>query len=273
MEVGFFRVPAPDCARMGTERAYTGRPTRPTTHTYSSPSASAALGLVAKAKARTTTARSSPLEGLAEDELSIVLSTLDEPSLAAVAGTSRRLLAPSCAERSRRREMERRRKEQELEELRLEQERFAAYESAARLVCTVVRYMMLNAPPRGVSLVSGDDAHSTPAPAAGVHRLRVGIGKNGETTECHAERVVDVLAMDEAALREVAFLGAPLGAAGAAVAVRQARALKLDAPVDASAHGQPLQLFVRADVIRAYMASSPSLAKLLAAVPESDDDR
>ena len=56
-------------------------------------------------------------------------------------------------------------------------------------------------------------------------------------------------------MREVVFLGEPLGAAGAAVALRQAQALKLDALMDTALYGRVLKLFlklfVRADVIRA----------------------
>ena len=61
--------------------------------------------------------------------------------------------------------------------------------------------------------------------------------------------MVDVLALQERELREIVFLGQPLGAAGAAVAMRQARQLRLDVPENTSFHGRVFKLFIRADVI------------------------
>ena len=109
------------------------------------------------------------------------------------------------------------------------------------------------------------------APPSGVCLLRVGIlrtcegATDGAITldKRRAERMVDVLAMQEAALRHVRFLGEPLGAAGAAVALRQAKKLRLDLPQNTSFHGRVCRLFIRADVIERYIASSPTLAQLL----------
>ena len=102
-------------------------------------------------------------------------------------------------------------------------------------------------------------------PPSGVCRLRVGVCANGGVTtdERQADVMVDVLAMQQAALQRVVFLGAPLGAAGAAVAVRQARALRLAVPNDTTIHGRVFKLFIRADVIRGYIDSSPTLKRLL----------
>lgn len=124
--------------------------------------------------------------------------------------------------------------------------------------------MMLNAP-RDVSLrCLPNGRRKVVTPPNGVCRFRMGVDKNGATIdEKRASTVVDVLAIGEAALRQVVFLGEPLGAAGSAVALRQAKALKLDAPMDTALHGRVLKLFVRADVIRAYMLSSPTIARLL----------
>ena len=126
---------------------------------------------------------------------------------------------------------------------------------------------MLNAP-HGYSIVSKMGRKKLVVPPGGVCRLRVGIchsEREVTTDERHADRMVDVLAMTESALREVVFLGEPLGSAGAAVAVRQAAALRLHAPMDTAVHGRVLKLFVRADVIFQYMASSPSLSRYLTA--------
>ena len=65
------------------------------------------------------------------------------------------------------------------------------------------------------------------------------------------------------ALRAVIFEGEPLGAAGAAVALRQAKMLRLDVPNNTTLYGRVFKLFVRADVLRSFLANSPTLAALL----------
>ena len=73
--------------------------------------------------------------------------------------------------------------------------------------------------------------------------------------ERKADWMVDVLTMQESALRAVSFRGAPLGAAGAAVAVRQSRVPQLNVPSDVRLHGRIFKVFIRADVMDPqYMA-------------------
>ena len=130
--------------------------------------------------------------------------------------------------------------------------------------------MMLNAD-REYSTVTKSGRTKIIMPASGVCRLRVGIcpGERGVTMdERQADRMVDVLAMQETALRQIPFLGQPLGAAGAAVALRQAKQLRLDLPAYTHFHGRRMHIFIRADVVSDYMAGSPTLAKLLTIADE-----
>ena len=204
---------------------------------------------------------------LADDELVLVLSHLgNQRDLAAVACTSRKMLVLSAHERDRLRQERAKAAAVEKAKRRAARERFASLEGDARLLGTVIRHILLNAP-KGYSIVNKAGRKKLAAPPGGVCRLRVGIADNGETVttdEAQAQWCVDVLAMQESALRNVLFEGEPLGAAGAAVALKQAKLLRLDVPDNTTLHGKVFKLFVRADYLRNLLANSPSLAALVA---------
>ena len=143
--------------------------------------------------------------------------------------------------------------------------RFSKLESDARVLGTVIRHVLQFAPPELSVVVKGGRKKISPPKEGGVCRLRVGITNGGTsitTDEKFSDHVVEVLAMQESALREILFEGEPLGAAGAAVAKRQARLLQLGVP-GGPLYGKCFKIFVRADVLRHYMESSPTLAALL----------
>lgn len=185
--------------------------------------------------------------------------------MAAIACTSRKMLVLSAHERDRLRKQRAKELAIEKAKKRAARERFASLEGDARLLGTVIRHMLLNAP-QEYSIALKDGRKKLMPPSGGVCRLRVGVSNNGQnitTDERQAQWSVDVLAMQESALRAVIFEGEPLGAAGAAVALRQAKMLRLDVPNNTTLYGRVFKLFVRADVLRNFLSSSPTLAALL----------
>ena len=68
------------------------------------------------------------------------------------------------------------------------------------------------------------------------------------------------------------FLGEPLGVAGTAVAMRQARALGLVPPFAMRVHDVVFRLWVSADVLSAYAAQSPTLGRLLGGEAAVDNE-
>ena len=212
-----------------------------------------------------------PLQTLADELISLMTTHLAARDLDAFACTSKKHRALAADERAVRVAERKRLEAIERRERKLAKEKFSAFEGDARLLCTVIRHMILNPDPN-YSLHTTTTTSSSKTgrkklitPPSGVCRLRVGVCANGGVTtdEQQADVMVDVLAMQQAALQRVVFLGAPLGAAGAAVAVRQARALRLAVPNDTTIHGRVFKLFIRADVIRGYIDSSPTLKRLL----------
>ena len=218
-----------------------------------------------------TSSSEEPLQTLADELISLMTTHLAARDLDAFACTSKKHRALAADERAVRVAERKRLEAIERRERKLAKEKFSAFEGDARLLCTVIRHMILNPDPN-YSLHTTTTSSSSKTgrkklitPPSGVCRLRVGVCANGGVTtdERQADVMVDVLAMQQAALQRVVFLGAPLGAAGAAVAVRQARALRLAVPNDTTIHGRVFKLFIRADVIRGYIDSSPTLKRLL----------
>ena len=137
------------------------------------------------------------------------------------------------------------------------------YENDVRLLATVIRHMLIHAPDdqSEIAALNKGSVQLVTSPG-GVCRLRV-----GTRAERRAGRLVDALAMPRSRLRAIMFFGEPLGAVGAAVAMRQARALRLAVPrADTAAqHRRVLKLVLREDVLRNALAMSPSLAQLVMA--------
>jgi hypothetical protein len=208
---------------------------------------------------------------LPDDVVSTILSHLTEDNLAAASCTGRRLLVLVARERARIRAEQRVAAALAKREARLEgraaRERFAKHEGDARVVMTVLRHCLIHAP-AGLSVVTKENGRQQiVAPVGGVYRLRVGLSDDSSKLSAdpaRTERNVDVLAMGSTALRQVIFEGAPLGTAGAAVAVRQAAQLGLHAPCEGPVHGRVLKLFVRGDLLRSMIEASPIFARLLA---------
>lgn len=203
------------------------------------------------------------IASLADDEMRLTISHLLEDDLSALACTCRKMLVLASSERDRRRQEMLKEREIERRKMRAAREHFAQYESDARVLATVIRYMLINAPAEH-SFVQKRDRMKLVAPSSGVCRLRVGIwrGQRGVASDQeHAEQLVDALAMQKHAVRDILFMGEPLGVAGSAVAVRQARSLQLAEPEDTVLHGKAFRLLIRGDVIRDFLASSPTLAK------------
>ena len=156
------------------------------------------------------------------------------------------------------------------EKRRSREQLFAAAETDARLIATVIRHCLLNAPSSYTNT-----AGSKPL-VGGVHRLRVGLrdgpGRATITLDEHrAACMCDVLALQESTLRTIAFCGEPLGAAGAAVAARQAAALGLRPPAREDVDNRVFKVFLRSDLIATMMSNSPTLATLV--VPAETDDK
>lgn len=76
---------------------------------------------------------------LSDDEVLIALTHTSDAELAAVACVNRKLLTLAVSERKEREAAKRRAQAIARREQRLAKQRFAAYESDARLVCTVIR--------------------------------------------------------------------------------------------------------------------------------------
>ena len=211
-----------------------------------------------------TSSSEEPLQTLADELISLMTTHLAARDLDAFACTSKKHHALAADERAVRVAERKRLEAIERRERKLAKEKFSAFEGD-------VRHMILNPDPNySLHTVTTSSSSKTGrkkliTPPSGVCRLRVGVCANGGVTtdERQADVMVDVLAMQQAALQRVVFLGAPLGAAGAAVAVRQARALRLAVPNDTTIHGRVFKLFIRADVIRGYIDSSPTLKRLL----------
>lgn len=203
---------------------------------------------------------------LADDNLLLALSYLNNSDLAAAACSCRHLcsLAVNELELRRREQAQRdadaRRAAEEAQ--RRATERFAVYEDDAIIVATVLRHMLHCAPRVSSVVTAANGRKHFVEPSGGVCRMRVAVDSASERTG----RFVDALALSENALRAVRFQGEPLGATGAAVALRQARALHLCEPAYQRVHGKVFKLWLRADVLRAYLEHSPKLSQLLAAV-------
>jgi hypothetical protein len=212
----------------------------------------------------------SGLSCLADDNLSQILTYLgasDLTQMACVSKQMRTLAADEHAAREReaaRIDAQHRRAKRVARRVAIA--RLAPHTDDARLIAAVLRHIILAAPSES-SLVLENGRKKLVAPPSGVCRVRVGIGADGATTmdERQAERTVDALAITESALREVSFLEEPLGAEGAALALRQAKTLGLGLPAYQRIHGRAFRLFVRGDVIRTMLANSPTLASLIAA--------
>lgn len=192
---------------------------------------------------------------LSDDELLLVLSHLSsDADLASLACASRKFPVLVLAERARLRAERAKAAALEKAKERAARAHFASLASDERLLRTVIKYMLVNAP-KGYSIeVDAKGRKQLAAPPNGVCRLRIGIchgsGPNGGITfnEKKADWMVDVLAMQEDAVRQVEFRGEPLGAAGAAVAVRQAKVPQLNVPKEVAFYGKAFRLFIRADV-------------------------
>ena len=199
---------------------------------------------------------------LTDDEQRLILHHLSDHHLAPVACVCRRLtslVSDEMKERAKARAVERRMRRRERA---LAQARLARFEADARLLGTVLRHVLLHAPrPR-------DDDKQLPSESRPqqVHRLRVGICRDGHGVtmdESIACRWVNALAMQERDLRAIAFNGEPLGGAGAAVALRQARTIGLAEPTLTACDGRVFKLCIRGDKIAKYLAGSPTLARLV----------
>jgi len=209
------------------------------------------------------------LSAVVDDALHLVFSHLCDADLTAAACANHHFSALAAFEagerawvRARARARARREKRSAKQRAR---ERFAAYEDDARVVATVIRHAVMHAP-RNVSKYVKDGRKSIATSPSGVYRLRVGVdGAGSVTSERPADRVVDALAVQESALHKIAFEGEPLGAQGAAVALRQATKLRLGMAAGGRLHGRAFKLVVPIDTLFAYMEASPALARLLCA--------
>ena len=198
-----------------------------------------------------------------DDALAIIVRNVDDLSAAACVN---RGLHDLCSTEKERREQERLRAKRDAEAKQLQ--RFAALENDARVVGTVIRHMLLNAPPAGEYAITHKPCkpwrrHSklTP-PASGVCRLSV-LATTHSPEPVEQYDPVDALALQESVLRNVVFEGEPLGEVGAALAKRQAQALRLDVPDQTTLHGHAFKICLRADILGNYLASSPQFAVLL----------
>ena len=215
------------------------------------------------------TATTSHLTALSPDEQRLILSHIGEPrDLAVVACVSRAFCVLAREERRRRRlELVRVQLVARRQLRQVRAEIFSAAETDARLIASVIRHCLLHActEPAYTKLCGRKPL------SGGVHRLRVGLidgpGSSQITLDTRrAACVTDALAMQETTLRTVLFCGEPLGAVGAAVAVRQAKVLGLDVPSPSDLHGRVFKIFLRSDRVASMMESSPTLAQLI--VPE-----
>ena len=215
-------------------------PTTAQYHTRSSSSMAAAPPAKVAAQPHTT------LDDLADDELLSGFAHLAERDLAALACTCRKMLIIVSSERERRKKVRAHEMALERERLKRARAHFEAFEGDERLLRTVIRHMFVNAPAEH----SINERKKLAPPSSGVCRLRVGIKRSGGITmdARKADWMVDVLAMQEGALRAVNFRGQPLGAAGAAVAVRQSRVPQLNVPTDVTLYGRVFKVFIRANV-------------------------
>ena len=211
------------------------------------------------------------------DEHRIILSHLTgagDLAAFACASSATRLLAGE--ERLRRQRLQiyadvAARREKRLARARL----YGEAEGDARLIATVIRHVLRNAPKEYASAAhlaaqGGLDASDAPL---GVCRLRVGV--HGGSVKgviapdaSSAQRFVDVLAMQESALRQVIFCGEPLGPKGAGVAMRQALRLGLCGEAKTAYQNHIFRVFLRADVVVQVLGSSPSLQRLVAATDD-----
>lgn len=215
------------------------------------------------------TAACGALDQLADDVILLSLSHLPEPDLAAMACTSRRMLVLVAAERARLREE---RAALAAERAREHRALLLKYEGDVRILATVLRYMLVNTP-ASHSFVprSSGSGLKLIRPPPGVCRVNVGIADGVTVDPTASEQVIDALAIQKQQLRSIPFQGGQLGSAGAAAAVRQARALQLTRAEDAACfHGKAFSLLLRGDVIRDFLASSPALAKLVS-IPSPDE--
>ena len=195
------------------------------------------------------------LASLSDDEVLLVLQHVPERVLASISCVSRRMLVLACAERERRRKLTAMATARQRRAKRLEVERFENYAGDERVLRAVLRYMFHHAPAVGeysTSLEHGRRRLITPP--GGVCLLRLGVfrGNRGITMdERRADWMVDVLAIQESALRAIPFRGEPLGAAGAAIAVRQAQVPKLTVPAYTTLYGRVFKIFIRSGVMSA----------------------
>ena len=190
---------------------------------------------------------------LADDEMLLVISHLTaDRDLASLACTSRKFPSIVLVERERLRAEKARAIALEKIKHRAIKQRFASLEGDERLLRTVLGFMLLNAPKSYSIEVDAKGRKQLVPPASGVCRLRIGIcrgagGCGGVTfDERKADHMVDVLAIQDHSIRKVEFRGAPLGATGAAVAMRQAKAPQLSVPADTPFYGKVFRIFIRA---------------------------
>lgn len=138
------------------------------------------------------------LTSLADDEILLVLTNLDARALAAIACVSRKMLILSSHEKDRLRKERAKEEALERQRKRIAKARFAALEGDARVLGTVIRHMLMNAP-SGYSLAMKAGRKKVLTPAGGVCRLHVGVTNGGvsiTTDERHTvDYTVDVLAM------------------------------------------------------------------------------
>ena len=200
---------------------------------------------------------------LPDDVLLITLTHLATRDLGAAACVSKSMSALVAAEQGQRRQQEKERRQ--TEKLRA-RERYLSFEGDERVLKTAICHMMRHAPAE-YSVAVEKGRKRIAQPASGVCRLRVGICQQGITMdERRAEHMVDVLAMQEKALRTVEFMGEPLGAAGAAAVVQQAKIPRLAVPPNTHIYGRTFKVFIRADFVQA-MDDPELLERLLSTVP------
>ena len=195
------------------------------------------------------------LASLSDDEWLIVLQHVPESVLACIACVSRRMLVQVCAERERRRKLTAIATARKRRAKRLAVERFENYAGDERVLRAVIRYMFHHAPAVGEYSISVEHGRTRLiTPPGGVCLLRLGVfrGNRGITMdERRADWMVDVLAIQENTLRAIPFRGEPLGAAGAAIAVRQAQVPMLSVPAYTTFYGRVFKIFIRSGVMSA----------------------
>ena len=198
---------------------------------------------------------------MSNEELQIVMSHVESSAdLAALACVSTKASEMALDVMLRRRKLRARALANERREHRLHRAKlYAGAESDARLVATVLRHALLQAP-REYTTDLEALRHGRGVQPCGVWRLRLRADSGKSSSNA-----TDVLAMQESAMRELVYCGERLGPAGAAVAARQMCKLGLQNELKTQLGGVTFRLFLRADVVVRVLAASPSLQALVTA--------